>query len=153
MAQIAYNTKLSESTGTTPFFANHGQHPNLFTRSLDSAIDSDSATSLIKTIKKVHSALAEPLSKTQERTSSYTNKRRKQGPVLRKGDKVYLCTKSPRTRRPTKKLDHVKVGRFFVSEQVSLVLYSTYHYWNQLTSRLQSRGISTIKYRRKQSGK
>ena len=31
MAEIAYNNKLSEATGVTPFFANHGRHPNLFT--------------------------------------------------------------------------------------------------------------------------
>ena len=32
MAQMAYNNKISEATGQTPYFANHGKHPNLFKR-------------------------------------------------------------------------------------------------------------------------
>ncbi|KAF2624256.1 hypothetical protein BU25DRAFT_348612, partial [Macroventuria anomochaeta] len=54
MAQIAYNNKLSEATGTMPFFANHGRHPNLFTRSLDSNIQTESAISSVEALKKVH---------------------------------------------------------------------------------------------------
>jgi hypothetical protein len=38
IAQIAYNNKLSEAIGVTPFFANYRRHPNLFTRSLNSNI-------------------------------------------------------------------------------------------------------------------
>jgi hypothetical protein len=34
---------------------------------------------------------------------------------------VYLLTKNLRTRRPTKKLDKVKVRPFFISKQISLV--------------------------------
>ena len=32
MAQMAYNNKTLEATGKTPFYANHGRHLNLFTR-------------------------------------------------------------------------------------------------------------------------
>jgi hypothetical protein len=44
-------------------------------------------------------------------------------PQLKKGDKVYLLTKNLRTRRPTKKLDHVKVRLFFILRQISPVNY------------------------------
>jgi hypothetical protein len=36
---------------------------------------------------------------------------------------VYLLTKNLRTRRPTKKLDHVKVRPFFIQAQKGLVNY------------------------------
>jgi transposase InsO family protein len=123
MAQIAYNNKLSEATGTTPFFANHGRHPNLFTRSLDSNIQTESAISSVQALKEVYEKSLENIAKAQSRAISYVNQKRKTAPQLKKGDKVYLLTKNLRTRRPTKKLDHVKVGPFFISRQISPVNY------------------------------
>ena len=38
-------------------------------------------------------------------------------PQLKEGDKVYLLAKNLRSRRPSKKLDHVKVGPFLVDRQ------------------------------------
>jgi len=38
-------------------------------------------------------------------------------------DKVYLLTKNLRTRKPSKKLDHVKVGPFLVKKAKGLVNY------------------------------
>lgn len=121
MAQIAYNNKLSEATGCTPFFANHGRHPNLFTRSLDSNIQTESAISSVDKLKEVHQKSLENIAKAQSRAVSYVNKKRKMAPLLKEGDKVYLLTKNLRTRRPTKKLDKVKVGPFFISKQISPV--------------------------------
>jgi len=54
MAQIAYNNKLSEATGYSPFFANHSRQLNLFTRSLDSNIQTESAITLVKALKEVY---------------------------------------------------------------------------------------------------
>ena len=45
-------------------------------------------------------------------------------PLLKRGDKAYLLTKNLRTRRNSKKLDHVKVGPFLVKEQRSPVNYT-----------------------------
>ena len=123
MAQIAYNNKLSEATGTTPFFANHGRHPNLFTRSIDSNIQTESAIASVAALKDVHQKSLDNINRAQRRAISYVNQKRKTAPQLKKGDKVYLLTKNLRTRRPTKKLDHVKVGPFFISEQRGPVNY------------------------------
>lgn len=123
IAQIAYNNKLSEATGATPFFANHGRHPNLFTRSFDSNIQTESAISSVDKLKEVHKKSLDNIAKAQSRAISYVNKKRKMAPLLREGDKVYLLTKNLRTRRPTKKLDKVKVGPFFISKQLSPVNY------------------------------
>jgi len=121
MAQIAYNNKLSEATGVTPFFANHGRHPNLFTRNLDTNIQTEQALKTVDILKEVHQKSLENIAKAQSRAISYVNKKRKTAPLLKEGDKVYLLTKNLRTRRPTKKLDKVKVGPFFISKQISPV--------------------------------
>jgi hypothetical protein len=123
MAQIAYNNKLSEATGVTPFFANHGRHPNLFTRSFDSNIQTESAIASVSKLKEIHEKSLENIAKAQSRAISYTNKKRKTAPLLKEGDKVYLLTKNLRTRKPTKKLDKVKVGPFFISKRISPVNY------------------------------
>ena len=41
----------------------------------------------------------------------------KTAPQLKTGDKVYLLTKNLKTKRKTKKMDHVKVGPFLVAEE------------------------------------
>ena len=60
---------------------------------------------------------------TNERTQQTVNKHRRMAPQLKKGDKVYLLTNNLTTRRPSKKLDHVKVGPFLVKEARGQVNY------------------------------
>jgi hypothetical protein len=60
---------------------------------------------------------------TQTQSISYVNKKRKTAPQLKREDKVYLHTKNLRTTRPSKGLNHVKVGPFLVSEQYGPVTY------------------------------
>ena len=64
MAQMAYNNKLSESTGQTPFYANHGRHPNLFTRTLPSQ-KTEAAIATADELKKTHESLSTALKKAQ----------------------------------------------------------------------------------------
>jgi hypothetical protein len=122
IAQLAYNNKLSEATGMTPYFANHGRHPNLFTKQFPS-IEAEAAMVTAAEIKKIHKQARENLEAAQKKSVSYANKKRKMAPQLKEGDKVYLLTKNLRTRRPTKKLDHVKVGPFFILKQTGPVNY------------------------------
>jgi len=51
------------------------------------------------------------------------NKKRKNGPQLKKGDKVYLLIKNLKGIRPSKKLDYIKVGPFLVIRNKGPVNY------------------------------
>jgi hypothetical protein len=121
-AQMAYNNNLSETTGKTPFFAYHGKHPNLFEVTYPS-IKTQDALEEVERIQKTHHQLRQALKEAQSKRISYVNKKRKTAPQLKKGDKAYLLTKNLRTKRPSKSLDHVKVGPFLIKEQSGPVNY------------------------------
>lgn len=123
MAQMAYNNKTSEATGKTPYYANHGRHPNLFARTLPST-KAEAATQTVEEMKKTHKEMEERIQRAQAQSISHANKKRKTAPQLKKGDKVYLHTKNLRTKRPSKGLDHVKVGPFLISKQNGPVTYT-----------------------------
>ena len=59
----------------------------------------------------------------QRQSADYQNTKQKTMPQLKKGDKVYLCTANIKTKKPSKKLDHVKVGPFFIEEEKRPVNY------------------------------
>ena len=123
MAQMAYNNKISEATGQTPYFANHGKHPNLFTRTLPSP-KAEAAIKTAEEMRQVHDEMGQRMLHAQTQSISYVNRKRKNGPQLKKGDKVYLHTKNLRTKRPSKGLDNVKVGPFLISERNGPVTYT-----------------------------
>jgi hypothetical protein len=61
---MAYNNKLLESTGQTPFYANYGRHLNLFTRTFPSQ-KTEAAITTADKLKKVHESLKATLEKAQ----------------------------------------------------------------------------------------
>ena len=56
-------------------------------------------------------------------TAKQVNKKRLKGPTFERGDKVYLLTKNLKSKRPSSKLDHVRIGPFEVEKQTSKVNY------------------------------
>jgi transposase InsO family protein len=123
MAQMAYNDKRSEATGQTPYFANHGRNPNLFQRTLPSP-RAEAAIKSAEEMKTIHKDMSERTLHAQNQSISYVNKKRKTAPQLKEGDKVYLHTKNLRSKRPSKGLDHVKVGPFLVTRKNGPVTYT-----------------------------
>ena len=51
------------------------------------------------------------------------NKHRKKRPQFKKGDRVYLYIKNLKTKRPSRKLDYMKVGPFLVKNVTGPVNY------------------------------
>jgi hypothetical protein len=72
-------------------------------------------------LKGLHIQLVTDIAFTNKRTAMYTNKKRSTGPLLKKGDKVYLLRKNIKTKRPSTKLDFKKLGPFEILEQIGAV--------------------------------
>jgi hypothetical protein len=95
----------------------------LFQRTLPSP-RAEAAIKSAKEMKAVYETIHDNMLKAQRNSISYVNKKRKTAPQLKEGDKVYLYTQNLRTQRPSKGLDHVKVGPFLVSEKNGPVTYT-----------------------------
>jgi len=63
------------------------------------------------------------IAEAQEKSATQYNKKHLDGPRFREGDMVYISRKNIKTRRPTDKLDHRKIGPYPVDKQVGEVAY------------------------------
>ena len=106
----------------TPFFTNYRKNPNSFLQ-LREGPNAEKALVKAKELKQVHNQLTETIKETNEKVRQQANKSRKDGPQLKKGDKVYLLTRNLKIKRLSKKLDHVKVGPFLIIEERGPVNY------------------------------
>jgi hypothetical protein len=118
MTQLVLNAKISDTTKMTPFFVNFGKEPNLFDQE-KKHLTAQSAIEKIATLKKIHDNIAS----MQIKSAKYQNKKRKMAPQLKKRNKIYLLTKNLKTRKKSKKLDHVKVESFFIKAVKESVNY------------------------------
>jgi hypothetical protein len=53
----------------------------------------------------------------------YYDQQYKEGPDLKKGEKVYLLRRNIKTKRPSDKLDHLRLGPFEIKEKLGPVSY------------------------------
>jgi hypothetical protein len=119
-AQVAVNNMVHDTTGRTPFFANYGKHPNLFMEPRNHP-KAQKAIDTVENLRKIHDEIRQNIVRAQETSRKYDKS--KPAPQLKKGDKVYLLTKNLKTRRKTKKLDHIKVGPFLIKQVKGPVNY------------------------------
>ena len=63
-------------------------------------------------MKELHNEMQQELEFISKRMAKHANKKRSKGPDLRKGGMVYLLRKNIKTKRPSDKLDHTKLGPF-----------------------------------------
>ncbi len=118
MAQLTLNAKISNTTKMTSFFANYNKEFNLFEEERKHLL-AQSVIERVATLKKIH----DNISKMQERSIRYQNKKRKTTPQLKKRDKVYLLIKNLKTRKLSKKLNHVKVESFLIKKTKRSINY------------------------------
>ena len=71
----------------------------------------------IKLLKKIYKEISRDIKYGQERIKLLYNIKKKKKSQLKKGDKIYLSTQNFKTIRPSQKLDHKKIGFFFIKKQ------------------------------------
>ena len=74
------------------------------------------ATSNVTGLKRLYKEISNNITSSQARITKARYKENKNGPQLKEGDRVYLLIKNLKTRKRSKKLDHVKVGPFLITE-------------------------------------
>ena len=123
LAQFAYNNHQHSTTKISPFYANYGKHPNWDPNNNITTSTSEAATTKINKIVKLHEELSKRVDQEEKDTAKQVNKKRLKGPTFERGNKVYLLTKNLKSKRPTSKFDHVRIGPFEVEKQTSKVNY------------------------------
>ena len=118
MTQIAMNSKISNTTKISSYFANYGRESNLFEKELKH-VSADSAMNRVKRLKNIR----ENIQKMHLKSEKYVNKKRKKDSQLKEKDKVYLLTKNLTTKRLNKKLNHTKIELFFIKAVKESVNY------------------------------
>ena len=109
MAQIAMNSRVSDTTKVSSYYVNFDKKSNLFEQNLEHV-----ATDLVMNRVKRFKNIKDNIQKMQLKFEKYVNKKRKEDLQLKEKNKVYLLTKNLTTKRLNKKLDHTKVGSFFI---------------------------------------
>ena len=117
LAQYAYNSAISETTGNTPFEALYGKTPTLYGEPIPDSKKADGAIKWTEELKEAHRQLHEDLKFQRILMAKYFNKSRSSAPTLKEGEKVFLLRRNFKTKRPSDKLDHLKVGPFRVKRQ------------------------------------
>ena len=122
LAEFVFNTTKGPS-GLTPHYALYGRHPRITGDTIEATMLAQKAHVHTSRIQELHHALREELRHLQYRMRLQANKKRSEGPDLKEGDLVYLSRKNIKTKRPSTKLDHTKLGPFKILKKQGPVTY------------------------------
>jgi hypothetical protein len=117
LAEFAYNNTPHSATQVSPFFANKGFHPKLEI-GIDN-VSSYAAQQFTDDLRSLHEYLKEQIRIANEQYSRSTANRRLTPPDFKVESKVWLNSRNIKTKRPSKKLDHRRLGPFKIIEKVS----------------------------------
>ena len=122
LAEFAYNNSRHESTGTTPFFAAYGVHPEWGADPRLNDVDVPAAKERAAAMSETRTELEKRLEhavKTQTKYYDEKHKPRQYAP----GDMVWLSGKNIQSRRPSKKLDNKFHGPFRILKVIGEQAY------------------------------
>jgi transposase InsO family protein len=123
MAQFAYNNAMHSTTKETPFFANYGLNPTIIGEPIGKQPLAESSRLLATGLKQLHLQLSRDIEFLNMRMKFYYDQSRQEAPEFQRGEKVYLLRRNIRTRRPSAKLDHLKLGPFEIEEKTGPLNY------------------------------
>ena len=125
MAEFAYNNTVSATTGITPFFALHVQHPrwiikqNPATKTPTPAILQELANQL----ETPNSYLKSEMVYAQATQAEQADKDRLPAPAYKIGDEVWLLRRHIQTTRPSSKLNLKRLEGFKITQKISSHAY------------------------------
>ena len=122
-AQLAYNNAVHSTTNETPFFANYGYHPVVYGEPIGRTAVAESARLKANELKQLHLQLSRDIDFVNLRMKKYYDQQHEEGPDLKRGEKVYLLRRNIKTKRPSDKLDHLRLGPFKIEEKLGPVSY------------------------------
>jgi hypothetical protein len=123
MAELALNNQVSSTTNHSPNEANNGRQLAVRREQLENRNAAESAIQKMKRINETIAEITNTITINNGKVTKRENQKRRKGPQLKKGDKVYLLTKNLKTKRPSKKLDNIKVGPFLIKAVKGTVNY------------------------------
>ncbi|KAH8627105.1 reverse transcriptase domain protein [Alternaria alternata] len=122
-AQLAYNSTKSATTKYSPHYANYGYEPTAHRDPKDIESIAVGADDKARLMRELHEELSKNIAHRNLTSARAANKQRIEGPTFKKGDKVFLSRQNLKTKRPSKKLDNLRVGPFEILEEIGTVNY------------------------------
>jgi len=125
LAEFSANSLDSESTHTSPFFANYGFHPRMGFEPTAPTLSPPSrdAQRFADRMQEITDFVKSELSVARSRHEEQANRNRRPAHQYRVGDLVWLDARNIRTIRPQKKLDWKNLGPFPVAQVVGPYAY------------------------------
>ena len=126
LAEFAANNQASETTGTSPFFANKGFDPRCQFDLLPAAtndVNDRRALTTSKTLAEIHNHLRAEINRANLRYQENADKHRLPSPNYQPGDLVWMNARNWKTRRPSRKLDNKRYGPLKIIAKVSPYAY------------------------------
>ena len=110
IAIMALNSRVSQSTGLSPFFMTHGYHQSIMDfivseKQSSSLSPAEQGRQLVERWRNSADMAKAAMAVAQEAQERHSNTRRLVGDEFRPGDRVWLKLKHVKTTRPIKKLD------------------------------------------------
>jgi hypothetical protein len=121
LAEFAANANRSETTGTSPFFANYGFHPRMGFEPVPTDLrpTTRDAEAFAKKMEDIIDYTRVQMTSAQARYEEFANRKRQPARRYRIGQPVYLDARNIKTLRPQKKLDWKNLGPFPILQVVS----------------------------------
>jgi transposase InsO family protein len=125
LAEFAANSVRSETTKSSPFYANYGFHPRMGFEPIqpDNKPASRDAEDFSKRMQEIIEYTRAEMKSAQARYEEFANKTRRPARQYREGELVWLDSRNIRTLRPQKKLDWKNLGPFRIRRAVNAYAY------------------------------
>lgn len=118
-AEFAFNNAVHEGIGISPFKAMTGYNPRADFLVLPKINQDDNDLSKrLSFLKQLQKELQTSLIQAQQRYKFYADKHRLDSP-FKVGDKVWLISKNIRSRRPSRKLNHKRMGPYEIESKIN----------------------------------